>query len=315
MYRSATSLLGLSRAAAMRPQTFARVAFPTTAKRIAPATTTRGYAARASAADVRSSQRMNKAMADLGAKGFSAKEMEKAQSVMHILLPGTFVPLPFSQLSKSPSVLLSYYFNRFKQHARDLATFVGLKFQSMPSFMKRPRVKFHRTQIVPTAKALHRQLAEALASGDKDALRELCTPRLYETLSATISRRKASEKLTWELVRYHGSPSVMSHRVALLPPVGKAPLVQQAVVAITSTQKLGKVEKATGNPIKGSTRVQKQTEYFVITRQLDPNTYEPKKWLVWGNTQATTPEDWEMEQKTMTHMEQQDFAKRRGKRV
>lgn len=182
----------------------------------------------------------------------------------------------------------------------------------MPTWTSRPRAQLTRSKIVPSAKSLHQRLGEAMAAGDKDALREICTPRLFETLSATISRRKASEKLTWELLRYNGSPKIVSHKVAIMPPVGKGPVVQQVVVAISSTQKLGKVKKATGEPVAGGVRLQKQTEYFVMSRQFDPKTWAPKKWIVWGNTKATTLEDWKLEEKGIQQMEKQDFAKRRG---
>ncbi|GKT95252.1 hypothetical protein Ct61P_13102 [Colletotrichum tofieldiae] len=312
MYRTARPLLGFGAAVAMRPQTFTRV-LPT-AKRIAAApgaVATRGYAGKANPADLRLSTRLNK-QAALKDAGYAANEIEKSMAMTHIMLPGTFVPVPFSQLNKSPSALWEYTVARLKQRGKDLLTIFGAKVSSMPSWTSRPRAQLNRTKIVPEAKALHQRLGEAMAAGDKDALREICTPRLFETLSATVSRRKASEKLTWELLRYNGSPRVVSHKIAIMPPLGRGPVVQQVVVAIGSSQKLGKFDKATGAPLKGGVRVQNQTEYFVMSRQFDPKTWAPKKWLVWGNTKATTLEDWRLEEKGIQQMEKQDFAKRRG---
>lgn len=185
----------------------------------------------------------------------------------------------------------------------------------MPTIWKRPNLKVHRAQIVPTAKAMHLRLNQALAAGDKDTLREICTPRLYDTLSAVISRRNPAEKVSWELVKYEASPRVVSHRVAPLPPPGKTPMLQQAVVAIHSTQRLARVDKKTGTPIDKSTRVRKPTEYFVIMRQIHPKTYEKGKWLVWGSTEPTTAESWVLEQKGVMQMEKQDFARRRGAKL
>ncbi|KAK1641396.1 hypothetical protein BDP81DRAFT_390658 [Colletotrichum phormii] len=315
MYRSARPLLGLG-SAAMRPQQpFTRV-LPA-AKRIAAApamtvTATRGYAK--FAADMRMSSRQNK-VASQADGGYSAKEIEKSMTMAHILLPGTFVPIPFSQLDKSPKALWAYTYARLKQRVYDFLPIFGAKVASMPTYVKKPRLQLSYTKIVPEAKALHRRLGEALAAGDKDTLREICTPALYQTLSAVVSRRKATEKLTWELLRYDGTPRIVSHKVAMIPPMGKGPIMQQVVVAISSSQKLDKFDKSTNKPVKGGLRVQQQTEYFVMTRQFAPKTWAPKKWIVWGNTQATTLEEWKLTQQSMADMERKDYAKRKGSRL
>ncbi|KAK1730059.1 hypothetical protein CaCOL14_013091 [Colletotrichum acutatum] len=316
MYRSARPLLGLG-SAAMRPrQPFTRV-LPV-AKRIAasPAMTVtarRCYASKF-AADMRMSSRQNK-KASQADGGYSASEIEKSMTMAHIMLPGTFVTVPFSQLDKSPKALWAYTYARLKQRVLDFFAVFGAKVHSMPNWTTKPRFQLSYTKIVPEAKALHRRLGEALAAGDKDTLREICTPALYQTLSAVISRRKATEKLTWELLRYDGKPRIVSHKIAMMPPLGKAPVIQQVVVAISSSQKLDKIEKSTNKPVKGGLRVQNQTEYFVMTRQFNPKTWAPKKWIAWGNTQATTMEDWKMMQKGIKDMERKDYAKRRGENL
>ncbi|KAK6208903.1 hypothetical protein QIS74_12421 [Colletotrichum tabaci] len=313
MYRTARPMLAFgTAAAAVRPRAFPRV--QPTAKRIAAvpgAVATRSYAGKANPADLRLSSRLNKQFA-LKDSNYSASEMEKTMSMAHIMLPGTFVPVPFSQLDKSPKALWEYTLARIKQRAKDFATVFGAKISSMPTWTTRPRAQLNRTKIVPEAKALHQRLGEAIAAGDKNTLREICTPRLFETLSATVSRRRTDEKVTWELLRYIGRPRVVSHKVAVLPPIGKGPVIQQVVVAISSAQRLGKVDKATGKEIKDGLRVQNQTEYVVLSRQFDPKTWRPKKWVVWGNTKPTTLKDWRLEEKGMQQMEQKDFAKRRG---
>ncbi|KAK1992980.1 hypothetical protein LX36DRAFT_643866 [Colletotrichum falcatum] len=308
MYRTARPLLGFGAAVAMRPQTFAR-ALPT-ARRIPAAA--RGYAGKANPADLRLSTRMNRQSA-LKDNSYSSKETDKSMAMMHILLPGTFVPLPFSQLDKSPAALWEYAFARLKQRAKDLLAIAGAKVSSMPSWTARPRAQLARAKIVPEAKALHQRLGEAMAAGDKDALRDICTPRLFETLSAAVSRRRPAERLTWELLGYTARPRIVSHKLAVMPPVGRGPVLQQVVVAIASTQKLGRLDRATGRPLASDgLRVQTQTEYFVMSRQFDSKTWQPRKWVVWGNTKPTTLETWRLEEKSIQHMEKQDFAKRRG---
>ncbi|KAK1975895.1 hypothetical protein LZ30DRAFT_785936 [Colletotrichum cereale] len=308
MYRTARPLLGFGAAVAIRAQTFTRAVPPPT--RIAAAT--RGYAGKSNPADLRLSTRLNK-QAALKDGGYASNEIDKSMAMTHIMLPGTFVPVPFSQLDKSPAALWEYTLARVKQRAKDLLTIVGAKVSSMPTWTSRPRARLDRAKIIPEAKALHQRLGEAMAAGDKDALRQICTPRLFETLSATVSRRRAGERLTWELLRYTNRPRLVSHKLAIMPPLGRGPVVQQVVVAISSTQRLGKVDKATGQPLaKNGLRLQSQTEYFVMSRQFDPKTWAPKKWIVWGNTKATTLEDWRLDEKGIQQMEKQDFAKRRG---
>ncbi|KAJ0345335.1 hypothetical protein COL154_011249 [Colletotrichum chrysophilum] len=311
VYRAARPLLDLGRSAAMRPQTLFRASFPTTARRI-PATT-RGYAgAKPPSADMRMMSKAMSAQDKKASAQFSARNMEKQQqqqNMANMLLPGTFVPLP---LASTPKPYYPYLVARFKQLAKDLMVFAGLKLQSMPKFWKRPRAQFQASSIVPTAKALHQQLAEAIAAGDKTTLRQICVPHLYETLSATISRRKTTHKLTWELLAYDGRPKLLSHRLAMLPPVGKSPLLQQAVVGIVSSQRVGRVDKQTGKPVPSSTRVEKLNEYLVLSRSLDPQTYKPGKWIVWGNTKVTTMERWKAEETQVAAMEAAEFERRRG---
>uniref|UniRef100_L2FD03 Uncharacterized protein n=1 Tax=Colletotrichum fructicola (strain Nara gc5) TaxID=1213859 RepID=L2FD03_COLFN len=293
VYRAVRPLLGLGRPAAMRPQTLFRASFPTTARRI-PATT-RGYAgAKPPSADMRMMSKAMSAQDKKASAQFSARNMEKQQqqqNMANMLLPGTFVPLP---LASTPKPYYPYLLARFKQLAKDLMVFAGLKLQSMPKFWKRPRAQFQASSIVPTAKALHQQLAEAIAAGDKTTLRQICVPHLYETLSATISRRKTTHKLTWELLAYDGRPKLLSHRLAMLPP------------------RLGRVDKQTGEPVPSSTRVEKLNEYLVLSRSLDPQTYKPGKWIVWGNTKVTTMERWKAEETQVAAMEAAEFERRRG---
>lgn len=179
----------------------------------------------------------------------------------------------------------------------------------MPAWRERPRLQLQYRQVAPTAKALHIQLNQALAAADRDALRRICAPRLAETLSAAVSRRKASEAVTWELVDSK-APRVVSHKLAMMPPVGKGPFVQQAVVRITSTQKLGKTDRRTGEPVEGGTTLRRLTEYLVLTRELDKETYRPGDWLIWGSINPTTAAEWAQEERSLKLMEQHELSNR-----
>ena len=71
---------------------------------------------------------------------------------------------------------------------------------------------------------------------------------------------------------------------------------EQAVVAISSTQRVSKYEKATGELIPGSTKVQQKVEHVVLSRLVNEKTYQSQPWRIWGTVPATTMEAYQEEQ-------------------
>jgi protein MBA1 len=145
------------------------------------------------------------------------------------------------------------------------------------------------------AKALHREMLEAFAAGDQATLRRICTKQFAAQLGAAISKRDPRERTTFELMSYNKPlfyPRLKSHLLlaGFLP--DKDVVLEQAVVAIASTQKASKQEIATGATVPGSVRLQDKIEYVVLTRYGSHATYEVEPWRVWGTTSPTTLDGW-----------------------
>ncbi|EEY15885.1 predicted protein [Verticillium alfalfae VaMs.102] len=266
----------------------------------------------------RAALRANQRVSDTAAAAQSGNMMKQQKEAIEqattryagSLFPGTFIPVPLSRAPRAPSAFLGYQYTRIKSFASDfLSTFV-LRFQSRPSFFKKPRADLYRARARAAGTALHARLGHALAAGDREALRAICTPALYETLGATLDKRSRHERTTWDVVATHRT-WLAAHRVGVLPPpLPKDTMIQQAVVAVDSTQRLDRVDVRTGLSIPGAARVQRRTEYLAITRRWNGSTYVAGDWKVIGNASETTPESWAQEQARIAAMEAENADKK-----
>lgn len=188
----------------------------------------------------------------------------------------------------------------------------------MPGWTSRPLYKPRTRQLGTTAKALYREVLEAFAVGDTGTLHKLCTPSYAQKMAAAISKRDPREKVKFELVKYHQTwryPKLMSHQIRAANEFDQDQLTEQAVVGISSTQRLTKVYKSTGKIVPGSTRVQDKVEYVVLARNVNKESWTATPWKVWGTT-GDTPlekflEDKEgAEQKQDKHLKFQNAPKK-----
>ncbi|CAI4210988.1 unnamed protein product [Parascedosporium putredinis] len=232
-----------------------------------------------------------------------------------MLLPGTFVALPLSKYPRQPGQFLRYLWaaTRSAWEARLISW--GYRLQSMPKGSIRPAFKPQTRQIVPTARALHRRLNEALAAGDLPALREVCHDPLYDMLSRAVESRAAKssrrERMVWEIVESHSSwrlPRLAFHRATLIPESRYGQ--QAAVVTFDTTQRLARVDAATGEPIKGGTKVQRKRENLVVMRAVDGKTYKGEEWRIWGFEPETTLQAWESMEHGKKLLQTSSLAKR-----
>ncbi|KAG6116836.1 hypothetical protein E4U13_001568 [Claviceps humidiphila] len=210
------------------------------------------------------------------------------------LIPATFVSLPISQYPRTPLALfVKYHFVRLTNWVRGISAFLIYKGTSMSSYSSRPRYQPRRRKIAGTAKAMYRELLEAYAAGDRKTLDRLCLGNFTKRLSAALDRRKSSESVRFELMKYNkrwAYPMLMSHMIGPNNPYDKALLTEQAVVAIASTQKMLRVDTKTNQMIPGTLKVQDKLEYVVLQRQINMKTWEMPPWRIWGTTSATTME-------------------------
>jgi protein MBA1 len=178
---------------------------------------------------------------------------------------------------------------------QEFVTNAALKYSSKPSFFKRATFQPKRSALVPTAKALHRSLAEALAAGDKQTLNNICSRKLVSPLLASIDARPRGRRYAWELVKYTNKlvyPSIKSHRLSPISRDRHAPIIRQAIVAISSKQRRV-VYDAADQVIPGSEKEMDVVEHFAIASIVDPkNNWHQSEWRVIGTVQPTTLESW-----------------------
>ncbi|KAM0424880.1 hypothetical protein ACHAPT_009936 [Fusarium lateritium] len=226
------------------------------------------------------------------------------------MFPGTFIPLPFSRYPGGFN-FLRYSWYRLRQWGIETLSVLQFKLKSMPDWTTRPKWKAARGKIAPAAKVMYTEMLTAFAAGDKAAINSLCLGQFAKKLTAAIDRRNPSERTTFELVKFNKTlfyPRVVAHQVHTVNPHDKENSTEQAVIAIASTQRASKYNKATGELIPGSTKVQERVEYVVLSRQINERAYQSGQWRIWGTVPATTLEAYKEEQDWI-HLEQ---AKRAG---
>ncbi|KFA51506.1 hypothetical protein S40293_06330 [Stachybotrys chartarum IBT 40293] len=241
-----------------------------------------------------------------GGAGVSIGEMRK-ESITEFyknsggpFFPCTFVSLPLSQVSTGQ--IPAYYFQRWKAWAADVLAVLSFKLRSMEGWTTRPRFKVRRGKIVPTGQALHREVMQAFAAGDKPTIQRLCVAAYANKLISTIEKRTPRERTRFEFVKYTRPlfyPKLMTYRLTDIADLGEQSLLEQAVVGISSTQKAWKEDAASGQVIAGTLKVQDKIEYVVLTRYTNAETFESGEWRVWGTTSGTTLEGYHAEVKSL----------------
>ncbi|KAK8073867.1 hypothetical protein PG994_004766 [Apiospora phragmitis] len=212
----------------------------------------------------------------------SSRTVELGVENMAFLLPQTFVAPPLSRWPRSPAKFLKMAWIATSSRVYNYVTLLGFKIASLPDWRSRPKFKIRREVILPTAKALHLKMNEALARGDKEALRRICTNELWQKLAGIIDARPRGYRGEWELVKYRSAlsyPRIAEDKMAVMPtPSGAQRAFRQAVVSIASVQRMvrhvpGKPKVVTEKPM---------LEHLVLSTRVDhTNTYEQTPWEVW----------------------------------
>ncbi|KAI0403056.1 hypothetical protein F4802DRAFT_599392 [Xylaria palmicola] len=212
------------------------------------------------------------------------------ESVGSFLLPYTVVPPPISRFPRSPRKFAEMVWMLGKNRVQALASLMGVTFMSMQhKVFSWPRFRARRRAAIPAAKALHAQMSEAVAAGDRDTLRRICTAELFQTLAGAIDARPAGVRAEWELVRYADRlryPRLADFRVTYQPVGGGGKalrLVKQAVVSISSVQRIARYDdRDGGRKVPGTERERHMVEHLVLQAGINESTYEAETWKVWG---------------------------------
>ncbi|ODA78563.1 hypothetical protein RJ55_05945 [Drechmeria coniospora] len=248
---------------------------------------------------IRELNRFSKVSSDKMKKESSMSEMQKLANAEYFkdgsgpLFPGTFVSLPLSRYPLHPAQFMQYQWSRMRHWLVGAISVLNFKLKSMPNWTTRPKWKAKRGKIAPTAKAMYREMLEAFAAGDKETLQKICLSDFAKKLTAAIDRRDPKEQVQFEVVKYNKPliyPRLMSRQIHQVNPFDKVLMTEQAVVAISSTQKASRRIPSTGATVPGSMKLQDKIEYVVLSRQANQKTFETGPWRIWGTTSATTLE-------------------------
>jgi protein MBA1 len=218
--------------------------------------------------------------------------------------PGTFILPPFSELPKGFGNKLRFLWQWLLIKVQEIAMNSSTKYASKPSFFRRAQLRVSRRTLIPTAKALHRTMAQALASGDKDTLYRICSQKLSQSLCGSIDTRPRGRSYGWELVKYTNPlfyPSIRSHRLSPLGMSKEDPIVRQVVVAISSRQRRVAYDSK-GQVVPGSEKEIDVVENVAMGCIIDPKTWQQSEWRLIGTVKSTTPGEWQREKKLMTRL-------------
>ncbi|KAK8099363.1 uncharacterized protein PG998_012604 [Apiospora kogelbergensis] len=208
----------------------------------------------------------------------SGKSLELSMENLTFLLPQTFVTPPFWRYPKSPIKFLQMVWHVNYTRIFNYASLLLFKVASMPNYKTRPRFKVRRQVILPAAKAMHLEMNEALARGDKETLRRVCTYEYYQKLAGIIDSRPRGYRAEWELVKYRSAltyPRIAEHKIGLMPTAsGTQKAYCQAIVSIASVQRVVR------HIPKGKT-----TEPVVTEKPMLEH-------LIWGTLQESTLESY-----------------------
>lgn len=226
-----------------------------------------------------------------------------------LMVPGAFVRPPISRFPPSPSFLYAF----LKAKSFDLVGRIATVITSKPTFLTSAKFKQNNSQLVPTAKALHRAMYEAVARGDKLALKKVCGEHLASRFAKAIDARPAGRRYGWELVKYNSTmfwPRVLDNKIIQMGAdkkmgVTRPPVIRQVVVGIQSRQRRWEVENVKGKDrvVEGSEKEQDVTEYVVLNCAMDRDTWTQGDWRIIGTTSETTPEKWKETQRLLQDIE------------
>ncbi|KAK9417427.1 hypothetical protein SUNI508_08787 [Seiridium unicorne] len=208
-----------------------------------------------------------------------------------VLVPMTFVPPTISRWPRSSVkdfLHMGYLVARNK--FINYLYMVIHKVYSKPGWRSRPLFKMRKATIIPAARDLHARMNSAIATGDKEELKAVCTQELYEKLSGIVDSRPKGRRVKWELEDGSGKYSIRDDRIAMMPLTPtETRTIRQAVVAVSSTQRIVTIDENRGGvAVPGTAKAKPMRENIVLTSYVDAKTWQQGPWRIWGTLPDST---------------------------
>lgn len=241
--------------------------------------------------------------------------------MLQSVIPQTLIPPPFFRgIFSDTKTWWKWTKIRVKVRGQQFLQRRGLWWASKTKVFGSARFNPSRRSLIPTAKAMHSAMSEAFARGDLVALQKVVTQTTHKELAARIQRRKPlkpGHRREWELIKYTKSwsyPRIVDHQAAQMPTgvMNPEPMVEQAVVAISSQQRLVEYDDfSRSGEVPGSSKVVDLVEYVVIARTIHSGTWATEPWRLIGTIDPTDLQKWEEDGKLMENMAAAEMLKGR----
>ncbi|KAK7946517.1 uncharacterized protein PG986_010838 [Apiospora aurea] len=224
----------------------------------------------------------------------SSRSLELGLENVTFLLPQTLVAPPLSRYPGRPASSCRWPGSPTSLASGTTRRCCSSRSPPCPTIRRGPASRSAAGVILPTAKALHLEMNEALARGDKETLRRICTNEFYQKLAGIIDARPRGHRAEWELIKYRSTftyPCITEDKIGLMPtPGGIQKAYRQAIVSIASVQRMVRHVPNEARPVVTE---KPMLEHLVLSSQVDhTDTYGQTPWKVWGTLQESTLESY-----------------------
>ncbi|KAK3363665.1 hypothetical protein B0T25DRAFT_528211 [Lasiosphaeria hispida] len=213
-----------------------------------------------------------------------------------LLYPLTFVSPPLFAWPRNPIKAWKFFMGWAEGHGRAFLSNTVVKWSSKGSLFKRAKYNPDRDGVKLMARAMHRSLGEAMASGDELTLQKTCTQVFARTLIAPIKARGTNLYYEWELMRYTGASRISSDMIQPFQQDHIDCLVRQTIVTVPSRQRRVQWKRSNAlgawQVVPGSEKEVDLVEYVALTCVYDSKTYQPTNWRIMGTLKPTTLQSW-----------------------
>jgi hypothetical protein len=151
------------------------------------------------------------------------------------------------------------------------------------------------------AKELYTEMLRALATGDREKLKALCTVTYLTPMLVSLDKRPRTKRYRWELVEWTGKARIVAQSITPVAAGGSSDMIRQVTVHLPSRQR--RIEYAwNAGAREWEVASQKEAdvdEHLILVSVIFPGSYQQSEWRILSATRPSTPEEWEKEKQLM----------------